>query len=120
MDPFKLLKSHREVELNVACGIRVMCKIKVIVEAIIPLSKANHRVPLHPFFFPEFIPLHLFTRLHEELHLHLLKFPHAENKLPRDNFIAECLSYLGDSKRNFHSTGLLYVKKIYENTLRSL
>ena len=49
------------------------------------------------------VTLLLCTRLDEELHLHLLKFTHAEDELARDDFVAEGLSDLGNAKRRQHS-----------------
>src|SRR5690349_550576 len=115
MDTLEFFEAHREIELNVTRCIGIVCQVKVVVEAIVFSAKAQRLMPLHSFFFPEFIPLHFFAWLDEELHFHLFKFTHAEYKLARNDFISECFSNLGDTKRNFHSSRFLNVQEVDKN-----
>lgn len=69
---------------------------------------------------PVFKPLHLCSRLAEELHFHLLELTHTEDKLACNNLIAESLSYLADTKWQLHTTRLLNIEKVNEDTLRRL
>src|SRR5690606_34423590 len=117
MYTLEFFKAHRKIKLNIAGCVGIVCQIEVIVKTIIVLTKAKGAVPFHSSFFPEFIPLHLFTWLNKELHFHLLELTHSENKLTRYNLIAKCFSNLCYSKRNFHSSRFLYVKKVYKYSL---
>src|SRR6478609_2818752 len=75
-------------------------------------------MPFQPFFFPVFIPFFLCTRTNKELHFHLLKLAHTENKLAGYNLIPERFTNLCNTKRNFKPCRFLYVQKVYEYTLR--
>ena len=65
-------------------------------------------------------PLQLRTRTNEELHLHLLKLAHTEDKLTRYNLITEGLTDLCDTERYLHTAGFLYVEEVDKDTLCGL
>ncbi|MCY1538223.1 hypothetical protein D9M68_737520 [compost metagenome] len=74
-------------------------------------------MPFKPGLFPVFKPFFVFTRTNKKLHFHLLKFTHPHDKLAGNYFIPEGLTDLGNTERNFHPAGLLYVQKIHKNAL---
>src|SRR5687767_9020011 len=74
-------------------------------------------MPLHTAFFPGVVPFHLRARSNKELHFHLLKLACSENKLARYNLIAECFTYLCNSKRNLLTRSFLHAQEIHENSL---
>ena len=65
-------------------------------------------------------PLHIGTRLTEELQLHLLELSGTEGKVTRRNLVTEGLTDLTDTERNLLTGGSLNILKVYENTLRGL
>ena len=77
-------------------------------------------MPFEACLAPEVKPFHLFARTNAELHLHLLEFPHAEDELAGDDFIAERFAYLRYSEGKTHTTCFLHVQVIHENTLGCL
>src|SRR5690606_37667113 len=95
-----------------------MSQFLMIVETVILLTQSERQMPLQPCIFPILVIFHLLARTHEELHLHLLELPHAENELTGDNLIAECFSGLSYTKRNLHPSALLHIEEIHENSLR--
>src|SRR5882762_8973143 len=101
MDSFQFLESHWEIELYITGGIGIVGEIQVVVKAVVRGSQAEGTVPFHSAVCPEFIPFHFITWLDKELHLHLLKFAHPDNKLTPNNLIPECFSDLGNPKRDF-------------------
>ena len=77
-------------------------------------------MPCHTSLLPLVEPLQFCSRFYEELHLHLLKLTHTEDKLSGDDLITESLTDLCDTERNLHTSSLLYVQVIYKDTLCSL
>src|ERR1700738_4635527 len=59
-------------------------------------------------------------RRHEELHLHLLEFPHAEYEVPGGDLVAEALADLGDPERWLLARELEVVLEVEEDALRGL
>src|SRR5699024_6697037 len=88
-------------------------------KTVIPGIKPKRFMPCLPLIFPIFKPFQLITRFDKELHLHLFKFPLSKNELPRHDFISESLSYLCNSKRNFHPRSILDMSKVDKDTLCS-
>ena len=112
-----LLEAEREVVLDVRGGIGIVGQLLVVVETVVVVAEAQGAVPGHAGLLPTVPPLHLGARAHEELHLHLLELAHAEDELAGYDFVTESLTNLGDTERNLHTTGLLYIQVIYEDTL---
>src|SRR5690606_12645822 len=106
-----------EAEFNIGCGIGVMSKLFVIVEAVIVFTEAQGKVPFQALLLPVLKPLKFGAGAHEVLHLHLLKLTHAEDKLTGYNFVTESLADLGNPKRDLHTAGLHHIQKVYKNTL---
>src|SRR5690606_3052015 len=94
-----------------------MRQVKVIEEAVVVIAQSEHLMPFHTAPLPILVPLHFRSGLNEELHLHLFKFAHAENELPRNNLISECLANLRNTKWNLHAACLLDVKEVHKNSL---
>src|SRR4051812_14448801 len=117
MDAFYFLKSNWKVIFDVTCSIRVMRQLHVIMEAVFACRDAKAKMPFHSFGLPVFIPFLLRTRADKELHFHLLKLAHPENKLARHNLISKRFTNLCNTKRNFHTPGFLHIQKVYEDTL---
>ena len=117
MHPFELFEAHGEVEFDVGCCVGVVRQLDVIVEPVHAFAKPQGFVPFEAGLLPVFVPLFLGAGLDEKLHFHLFKFPHAENKLPGDDFISEGLSNLRNAKRQLHTAAFLDVEVIDEDPL---
>ena len=74
-------------------------------------------MPFQTDFFPFLEPIQFSTRFYEELHFHLFKLTHTEDELTGNDFVTESLTDLCNTERNLHTTGLLYVQVVNENTL---
>jgi hypothetical protein len=74
-------------------------------------------MPFQSLLFPVFVPFFLCAGADKELHFHLLKLAHPENKLPGDNFITESFTNLCNAKRDFKPCRFLNIEKIYKNSL---
>ena len=120
VDAFELLEAHGEIELDVAGRVRVVGELDVVVEPVGVVAKAEGLVPLDPGLLPVLVPLGLGAWGDEELHLHLLELPHAEDELAGDDLVPEGLADLRDAKRQLHAAGLLDVEEVDENALRRL
>ena len=120
MDTLHLLEAKRHFKLNVGCCVGIVSKLLVVVVAIFMVAHTERLVPLQAGLFPLLEPLQLFTWAHKELHLHLLKLTHTEDKLACYNLVAESLSYLGNSEWNTHTARLLHIKVVHEDSLCSL
>ena len=77
-------------------------------------------MPLDPGLLPVLVPLALRAGRDEELHLHLLELPHAEDELAGDDLVPEGLADLRDAERQLHAAGLLDVEEVDEDALRRL
>src|SRR5205814_8581533 len=98
VDPLEFVPSEGKLILDV---VRVLGVVRQLVLAVLVPAQllgpdAEALEPLHPLAAPEFEPLALGPRLHEELHLHLLEFPRPEDEVPRRDLVAERLADLGD------------------------
>ena len=89
VNTFHFLKTERHQELDVCSSIGVVCQFVVVVETVMVVAKAQRLVPFQTSSLPGLEPVKLRTRLHEELHFHLLELAqHARALLalrrPRD------------------------------------
>ncbi len=117
MDPFHFLEPKREFIFHVHGSIGIMSQLFMNVKTIVVVAKAKRPVPFHPDIPPGLKPSQLSAGFHEELHLHLLEFPHPEDELAGHDLIAERLADLGDPERDLHTPCFLNVQVVYENTL---
>ncbi len=76
-------------------------------------------VEIPTLFSPIIEELIVISWFYEKLHFHLFKFTGSENKVFSYNFVTESLSYLSNSKRNFHTVRLDNIFVVYINTLSS-
>src|SRR5687767_15761386 len=102
MNTFHFFKANGEFIFYITGRFGVMSQFAMIMKTIFFFGNTQTQVPFHPFLFPESIPFCFRPGADKVLHLHLLKFTHAEYKLSRHNFITESLSYLRNTKWNFH------------------
>src|SRR5258708_6171042 len=109
MNSFHLFETKWKLKFNIAGRIGIVRKLQVIMKTIFSFRETKTTMPLHTRLLPFLIPFKISSRLYEILHLHLLKFTHAENKLACNNFIPECFARLRNTKRNFHPSGLLHI-----------
>ena len=86
-------------------------------ETIVVSTEAQCLMPLHTELFPLLEPFLLCPGLYKELHLHLLELSHTEDELTGYNLITESLTYLCNTERNLHTTSLLYIQIVHEDTL---
>ena len=117
MDSLKLLEAEREVEFDVSGGICIVRKLLMVMETVVAVTHAEGLMPCKTVLFPCLEPVEFRTRLDEELHLHLLEFPHPEDELAGHNLISEGFSYLSYSERNLHAAGLLHIQVVHEYSL---
>ena len=117
---FEFLESEWEVEFDVGGCISIVSQFLMVVKTIVLRAHSEVYVPFHTVLLPFLEPFEFGTGLDEELHLHLLEFPHTEDELTSHDLVSECLAYLCDTERNLHTTGFLYVKIVYEDTLCGL
>ena len=120
MNPFHLFESERELKLYIGRSIRIMRQFFMVVKTVHVIAETECLMPLHTKCLPVLIPFHLIARMHEELHLHLFKLPHTEDKLTGYYLITERLAYLCDTERNLHPPGFLDIQEINENALSIL
>ena len=105
------------MELDICCCISIVSQLLVIVETIVVIAHTKTLVPCQTMLLPVLKPLHLGSWLAEELHLHLFELTHTEDKLTCNNLVTESLTNLADTERQLHTTSLLYVEEVYEDTL---
>ena len=74
-------------------------------------------MPLHAPLAPALEPFSIRSRLHEELHLHLLEFAGSEDEVARRDLISKRLADLRDSERDLLPRGLKHVQIIHIDAL---
>src|SRR5687768_16454461 len=77
-------------------------------------------MPRHPRLAPLLERFGVRARLHEELHLHLLEFPRAEDEVPRRYLVPERFSYLRDPERHLLPGALKHVEIVDVDALCGL
>ena len=117
MDTFHFLETERHQELDIGCCIGIVSQFFVVVETIVVIAKAQCLMPFQTSLFPFLEPFEFGSRFYEELHFHLFELTHTENELTGHDFVTESLTNLSDTERNLHTSCLLYVQVVHENTL---
>src|SRR5438309_409917 len=122
VDPLEFVPSEGELIFDV---VRVLGVVRQLVLAVLMPAQllgpdAEALEPLHPLAAPEFEPLALGPRLHEELHLLLLEFPRPEDEVSRRDLVAERLADLGDPERDLLTRRLQHVEIIDVDALGGL
>ena len=77
-------------------------------------------VPAHAVVQPALVPLLVLARLHEELDLHHLELPGAEDEVSGGDLVPEGLAYLGNAERQFLAGGIKNILEVDEDTLGRL
>src|SRR5664279_5711011 len=98
MYSFHFPETKGEMKLYITGCIRIVREFVMIVKTVFFITHAQGLMPAKSLFFPVIVPLHFFSGLDEELHLHLFKFTHSENKLPGNDLIPESLACLCNAK----------------------
>src|SRR5690606_8574685 len=101
MNTFHFTETKRKIIFNIQSCIGIMCKFYMIVETVFGRISSQRKVPVQAFFFPVFVPLHLYTRTYKILHFHLFKLAHTENKLSCNDLVTESFTDLCNPERNF-------------------
>ncbi|CUP12822.1 Uncharacterised protein [Segatella copri] len=120
VDTLYLLEAEWHLKLDVGSSIGIVSQFLVIVITVVLITHTESLVPSQTNLLPIFKPLHLSTRLAEELHLHLLELTHTEYELTGYNLVTESLTNLTDTEWQLHTAGLLNAQIIYEDTLSCL
>ena len=81
VNAFQFLEAEGELELDVGGRVGIVGQLLVIMETVLLISQSESLVPLQAGLLPLGEPLQLRAGTHEELHLHLLELPHAEDEL---------------------------------------
>ena len=90
----------------------------VVAQVEIFLFHTEGKEPIAAEIFPVSKPFEVCAGLAEEFQLHLFKFAGAEREVAGGNFVAERFTDLTDTERHAQTGGTLYVREVYENTLR--
>ena len=117
VDTFHFFETEWHQELDICCSISIVSQFIVVVIAVAGITEAQRFMPFQTNLLPFLEPFKLIAWTHEELHFHLLELAHAEDELAGYDFVTESLTNLGDTERNLHATGFLYIQVIYEDTL---
>ncbi len=117
-----LLPAEPEPVLDVHRPLRVVGQLllRVFVLAQVLLGQPQVRVPARPLVDPVLMPFLVGARLDEELHLHLLELPRAEDEVAGRDLVAERLADLADAERRLAARGRLHVQEVREDALRGL
>src|SRR5690606_34288566 len=107
MHALDLLPAEGEFILDVVGGLGVESQLprsmRVPAKTLGPEAQVD--VPLHPDLTPLLEPILVGSRLHEELHLHLLELAGAEDEVAGGDLVAERLADLGDPEGNLLARG---------------
>ena len=117
MDTFYFFKSKRKFKFNIASFFCIVCQLHVVMVTVFVCTQSQRKMPLQTGFFPEFIPETFCARANKELHFHLFKFTHTEDKLTGNYLISKGFTSLGNPKRNLHPCSLLHIQEVYKDAL---
>ena len=120
--PLELGPPHREEVLDVGGRARVVRQLlrTVLAELEMVGPDPELRVPGHPLLHPALVPARGLGGRHEELDLHLLELPRAEDEVPGGDLVAERLANLSDSEGRPLAGELKDVLEVDEDALRRL
>jgi hypothetical protein len=122
VDALDLLPAEGKLVLDVEGRAGVVGEL--VGTVLVPLQprrvEAEGAVPIHPPLPPALEPFRVGTRLHEELHLHLLELARPEDEVARRNLVTERLADLCDAERNLLAAALQHVQVVDVNALRRL
>ncbi len=118
----ELLAAEVEPVLDVdgALGVVRQLLLRVLVEPEVLLPHAQVDEPVPAGLEPVVVPLLVGPGLDEELHLHLLELPGAEDEVARGDLVAERLAGLGDAERRLLARRGHHVEEVDEDPLSGL
>ena len=104
-DSLELEPADREQVLEVARRARVVRQLRRLVRTDTQMARTEPEVeePAISRLDPVLEPLRRVGGWHEELHLHLLELPQAEEEVPGRDLVAEALADLRDPERRLHA-----------------
>ncbi len=122
-DPFELPPvGEREPVLDIDRALGIVRELVGVVLADPEVILAEPQVgpPAHPLADPELVPVLVGAGLDEELHLHLLELPLAEDEVPRGDLVAERSADLRDPEGDLLAAHLLDRPEVDEHPLCGL
>src|SRR3989449_6474382 len=122
VNPFEFLPTEGKLVLDVVgiLGVMGQLVLRVLVEPQLVGPHAQAGQPLHTLLAPELEPFEIRTRLHEELHLHLLELTRPKNEVAGGDLVPERLADLRDPERDLLARRLQHVEVIDVDPLRRL
>src|SRR5690606_21775383 len=97
--PLAALEAEAVLDVHRAAGVVGQLIRGVLPQPQVLLLDAQVDVPGLAVVDPVLVPLRVGPRLDEELHLHLLELPRAEDEVARRDLVAEGLADLADAVR---------------------
>src|SRR5581483_4555799 len=121
-DAFELRPPERELVLDVGAAARVVRELvgSVLPETQVLALDAEAQVPVEALLLPVVVPLGVFARFDEELHLHLLELARPEQEVPGGDLVPERLAGLRDAERQLLPRRVEHVREVHEHALRGL
>ena len=117
MNTFYLFETKRHFKLNIGSCICIVSQLLMVMVTIFCIAQAHCLMPFQASLFPFLEPIHLFARANKKLHFHLFELAHTEDELTSNDFITERFTDLSNTERHFHTTSLLYIQEVNEDTL---
>src|SRR5205814_4977587 len=100
LTPFGAGEVKLVLDVHRALGVVRQLFLLVLVEPQVLLADAQVYVPAEALLDPALVPFLVGAGLDEELHLHLLELPGAEDEVARGDLVAEGLTDLADAERD--------------------
>src|SRR3989441_9652814 len=122
-DAFQFAPAKRILVLDVRAGLGIVAKLvlRTVVETqVCRLDPELRRIPGETLLAPVVKPLVIGAGFDEELHLHLLELPRAEDEITGRNLVAERLPDLSDAEGRLEAARLLDIEEVHEHALRGL
>ena len=113
-------KGEQELKVRGGLGVEAQLLGVVVTQPQVLVLQADAQQPVVAEGAPILEPLQIGAGLAEELQLHLLKLPHAEDEVARGDLIAEGLADLAYAEGQLAPGSALGVYEVGENALRCL
>src|SRR3989344_8666758 len=91
--------------------------LRVFIPSQISFFQSHVQKELLPLIHPIVKPLSIMPRLYKIFYFHLFQLSQTKQKVPRGNFVSECLSYLSDTEGHFEALRFLHQLKIHKHGL---
>ena len=108
------------LDVDGALGVVRQLLLRVLEVPQVVRGDAQVDVPAGALVDPVLVPLLVGAGLDEELHLHLLELPGAEDEVARGDLVPERLAHLADAERRLLAAGLHHVGEVDEDALGRL